>query len=428
MARVSARFVKFCCAVVVGLVVSRGETARAGWSGLMNGVGKGWAGVDVGSSTLHTNRAITITNLSLPSAANPPTTGYKTNAPLPSGASAGTYARIKGLSGGVWQASLHPLNGDHTGNPELENRVTIIGAPCSSLNVDTLIAQSWSETSSHGGSGQIIGNVAATEGTALWLRGFEFNGSMADVPPDDPDTVQNESIEYIKAHGGEVRFDTLILGPFEFGVSNTCPLIIPFTLRSGDLEKFIFATDGAAKSTPLEIFCPTGIVAQCTDRVYYPDISYSGCGNVAVTFDPPLPAAGYFSPGAFLVGDTTVKVTVTDDAGDTANCTFTVTVTDGSPPARPTLPDIIVNGCGGVSYTPPRPTTTDNCSGTITGTTTNQFPITTFGTNLVTWTFDDGNGNQTTATQRIIVTGLKFTGFYSPISAINGSCAAPARS
>src|SRR5262245_30063168 len=102
MARISARLVKFCCAVVVGLIVSQGQTARAGWSGVINGVGKGWAGVDVGSSTLHSNRVVTVTNLSLPSAAMAPTTGYKTNAPLPSGSSTGTYARVKGLSGGVW--------------------------------------------------------------------------------------------------------------------------------------------------------------------------------------------------------------------------------------------------------------------------------------------------------------------------------------
>src|SRR5262249_13673003 len=254
-----------------------------------------------------------------------------------------------------------------------------------------------------------------------------FDGDMADVPPDDPNTVENESIEYIKAHGGEVRFDTLILGPFDFG-SNTCPLIVPFTLKNGDLEKLIIASDGAAKSTALQIFCPTGIVAQCTDRVYYPDISYSGCGNITVTFDPALPAAGYFSPGAFPVGVTTVNVTATDEAGDSTSCTFTVSITDNTAPVRPNLPDINFNTCGGGGYTPAAPpTTTDNCAGTVTGTTTNRFPITTLGTNVVTWTFDDGNGNKTTATQRIIVTGLTFTGFYSPIAAINGSCGSPAR-
>jgi hypothetical protein len=92
------------------------------------------------------------------------------------------------------------------------------------------------------------------------------------------------------------------------------------------------------------------------------------------------------------------------------------------------LPDINFNTCAGGGYTPAAPpTTTDSCAGTVTGTTITHFPITTLGTNLVTWTFDDGNGNKTTATQRIILSGLTFTGFYSPIAAINGSCGAPAR-
>ena len=49
------------------------------------------------------------------------------------------------------------------------------------------------------------------------------------------------------------------------------------------------------------------------------------------------------------------------------------------------------------------PTATDNCAGTITGTTTTSFPITTQGTTVVTWTFDDGNGNTTTEDQNIII-------------------------
>ena len=49
------------------------------------------------------------------------------------------------------------------------------------------------------------------------------------------------------------------------------------------------------------------------------------------------------------------------------------------------------------------PTATDNCAGTITGTTTTSFPITTQGTTVVTWTFDDGNGNTSTQTQNIII-------------------------
>ena len=52
---------------------------------------------------------------------------------------------------------------------------------------------------------------------------------------------------------------------------------------------------------------------------------------------------------------------------------------------------------------PTAPTATDNCSGTVTGTTTTSFPVTTQGTTVVTWTFNDGNGNTSTQTQNIVI-------------------------
>ncbi|WP_164905528.1 HYR-like domain-containing protein, partial [Flavobacterium sufflavum] len=55
------------------------------------------------------------------------------------------------------------------------------------------------------------------------------------------------------------------------------------------------------------------------------------------------------------------------------------------------------------SATATAPTTNDNCKGTITGTTTDALTYTTQGTHVITWTFNDGNGNTETATQNVIV-------------------------
>ena len=49
------------------------------------------------------------------------------------------------------------------------------------------------------------------------------------------------------------------------------------------------------------------------------------------------------------------------------------------------------------------PTATDNCAGTITGTTTDPLTYNTQGTFTITWTFDDGNGNTSTQTQTVVV-------------------------
>jgi hypothetical protein len=45
------------------------------------------------------------------------------------------------------------------------------------------------------------------------------------------------------------------------------------------------------------------------------------------------------------------------------------------------------------------PTATDNCAGTVLGTPNLIFPITAIGLTVITWSFDDGNGNITTQTQ-----------------------------
>ncbi|NVO04414.1 MAG: hypothetical protein HXX09_17095, partial [Bacteroidetes bacterium] len=55
------------------------------------------------------------------------------------------------------------------------------------------------------------------------------------------------------------------------------------------------------------------------------------------------------------------------------------------------------------SVTPTAPTANDNFAGTITGTTTTTFPITTEGTTIITWTYNDGNGHISTQTQTVII-------------------------
>ena len=50
------------------------------------------------------------------------------------------------------------------------------------------------------------------------------------------------------------------------------------------------------------------------------------------------------------------------------------------------------------------PTATDNCAGSITGTTTTAFPITAQGVTEVTWTYVDTEGNISTQTQNVVIT------------------------
>lgn len=129
------------------------------------------------------------------------------------------------------------------------------------------------------------------------------------------------------------------------------------------------------------------------------------------------------SPSTLVLGTNIVTWTVTDASGNTASTTQTVTVNDVSAPLTPVLPDLTLLWC---TATPPIPSTTDICTGTVNGTTSTSFPLTSPGTTVITWTFTDGNGNSTTATQQITVLGPPVAGTISGpvsecVSAVSGT-------
>src|SRR5690606_27678234 len=71
------------------------------------------------------------------------------------------------------------------------------------------------------------------------------------------------------------------------------------------------------------------------------------------------------------------------------------------------------------------PTATDNCGGTINGTTEDALTYTEQGTYTVTWTFNDGNGNTSTQTQTVIVDDvIAPVAVVAELPNVTGECAA----
>ncbi|MFG6687931.1 BspA family leucine-rich repeat surface protein [Mariniflexile sp. HNIBRBA6329] len=89
----------------------------------------------------------------------------------------------------------------------------------------------------------------------------------------------------------------------------------------------------------------------------------------------------------------------TDASGNETTGEQIITIIDNTPPATPVLATLV----GETSVTAVTPTTTDACSGTITGTTSDPTVYTEQGVYTITWSFDDGNSNTTTADQKVIV-------------------------
>ncbi len=98
------------------------------------------------------------------------------------------------------------------------------------------------------------------------------------------------------------------------------------------------------------------------------------------------------------------SVTITDNNGCTSTQTINIDFDDSTLPVPDvsTLPNIS-EYCEVNKADVPTPTATDNCSGTLMGTTSAIFPINTQGTTTITWTYEDEKGNKFTQQQDIIV-------------------------
>ena len=100
-----------------------------------------------------------------------------------------------------------------------------------------------------------------------------------------------------------------------------------------------------------------------------------------------------------------VTWTYDDGNGNTTTQTQNVVIDDITPPVPDvaTLPDIN-SECEITNLT--APTATDNCSGSVAVMNDTTLPITTQGTTVVTWIYDDGNGNTSTQTQNVVITPI----------------------
>ena len=135
------------------------------------------------------------------------------------------------------------------------------------------------------------------------------------------------------------------------------------------------------------------IELQDLDLVNQPLTYDSESCNLLGTYIDPL----YFD--CSNVGNYTVSLTSIDINGATTVCQSTVTIKDEEAPISPTLVDV----SGECSASATAPTTNDNCSGTITGTTSDPLTYSTPGTHVITWTFTDNSGNTSTAYQNVII-------------------------
>ncbi len=181
-----------------------------------------------------------------------------------------------------------------------------------------------------------------------------------------------------------------------------------------------------------DITCPGDIVldaasGDCTTIVTYADpVATDNCSGVSYAL-----IDGPASGTEFPVGITTVTYEATDGAGNTSECSFTVTVNEDVPPTIDCPANISVGNdagiCGAtVNYT--APVGMDNCGDATTELIDGPAPGSLFpvGTTTVTYQVTDISGNQASCSFDVTVTDTELPVFDCPgdqtIEAVGGLC------
>lgn len=186
------------------------------------------------------------------------------------------------------------------------------------------------------------------------------------------------------------------------GTTQTVTLVVSDGAANTASCTFVVTLDDQTAPT---IFCP-GNVSQgtdggvCTAAITYSVTTTDNCGST-LTQD-----MGMASGASFPLGTTTNSFTVTDVAGNTATCSFTVTISDNEAPtvacpSNQTLNN--TNGACGTNATWTIPTGSDNCGvANVSGTHSpgSFFPI---GTTTASYTATDNSGNTGTCSFTITV-------------------------
>ncbi|WP_430405764.1 HYR domain-containing protein [Fluviicola sp.] len=196
---------------------------------------------------------------------------------------------------------------------------------------------------------------------------------------------------------------------FNLGTSTVTYTVTDASGNTSNCSYSVTVTDNVAPT----ISCPANVTANtsstsCDASIAIPNLTFSdNCTVSSVTWVMTgatvavSPSSGINQVGTqtFNSGTTTIFYTVRDAANNPSTCSFTVTVTDATPPVVPTLPDVT----GQCTATAPIPVATDNCAGFVNGTTSDPLTYNSQGTFTIHWTFTDAAGNSTTANQTVII-------------------------
>lgn len=221
---------------------------------------------------------------------------------------------------------------------------------------------------------------------------FIFDGNP--TPPVLPNLVGDCAVNVLEAPkansiNGEITGTTT--DPLTYTQQGEFTITWSFDFGNGTIlqsQQKVIVKDNVAPELPFL----NDIIAECSLTITAIPKAFDFCtGEITASTTDPL---SYNQAGEYKV-----NWNFDDGNGNVATTTQTIIITDTTPPSAVVLPD--VNAQCSVELI--KPTTTDNCAGIIEGSTTDPMSYNEQGTYIVTWIFDDGNGNKTSALQNVII-------------------------
>ncbi|TVZ60061.1 HYR domain-containing protein [Flavobacteriaceae bacterium MAR_2010_105] len=256
----------------------------------------------------------------------------------------------------------------------------------------------------------VSGPVAVSGCTTINLTG-KYDGTFAG-PVNYTWTFTNPSGTTTGIGSGSLA-NTSATTSTSFNATTTGTYTAYLEVTNGTFTNVESRTFNVTDTTPPTITCPANInintdAGLCTAVANFSTPSGADdCGAVTVT-----QIAGPVSGSAFPVGTTTVTFRAQDTAGNTAQCSFTVTVTDNQDPVISCPSNITVNAAAGLcnaNVTVPLATATDNCTvASITNdfngggaNASGTYPV---GTTTITFTATDSAGRTDSCSMTVTVT------------------------
>jgi hypothetical protein len=282
---------------------------------------------------------------------------------------------------------------------------------------------------------QIINNLSASSSTISYPE--NASSALIDMQTDDNNSTEASGLTYsltgadagdfaITATTGVLSFVATpnYEAPADANLDNVYQVTVTVTDIDGftDTQAFTISVTNVATQTvtcvqnvtvvdaqPPTISCPADITVPATAGACTATVTYAApVGTDNCSGPTTVRIAGPASGSVFPLGTTTVTHRVTDAAGNTAQCSFTVTVTDTQNPTISCPSNITVNVDAGscaavVSYT--APVGTDNCSGATTVRIAGPASGSTFapGVTTITHRVTDGAGNTATCSFTVTV-------------------------